>query len=156
MTLDVLAAIWTVLGAGVVGLIGWYVRIRYETNQRERERLNDERRRIYLQILEPNIRLFAGISDPAETEKALTQVASFKHRQVMFELNLMGSDEVVRALNHFMQDIYHNNNTPPLILTNWGHLLLAIRKDLGNKGTKLNEKDMLSSQVKDIDQLMPE
>ena len=40
--------------------------------------------------------------------------------------------------------------------TNWGHLLLAIRKDLGNKRTKLKEKDMLSSQITDIDQLVPE
>ena len=36
-------------------------------------------------------------------------------------------------------------------MLHWGSLLLAIRRDLGAKGTKLTEKDMLRSQIKDID-----
>ena len=35
----------------------------------------------------------------------------------------------------------------------WGRLLLEIRKDVGNKHTKLNELDMLRWLITDIDKL---
>ena len=151
---EVFLALWTVLGAGLVGLATWYVRIRRESSERERERLSDERRQIYLKILEPTIRLFAGIKDPEEMEKAMQQMSSYEHRRALFELNLMGSDDVVGALNDFMQYIYRGGTNSRELMAYWGRLLLSIRRDLGNRGTILSEVDMLRSQVTDIDSFM--
>ena len=152
--MEIFLAIWTVLGAGLVGLASWYVRIRRESSERERERLYDERRQIYLKILEPIIRLFAGINNPEEMEKAMQQIGSYAHRHTLFELNLMGSDDVVRTLNDFMQYIYRGGTDSHEIMANWGRLLLSIRRDLGNKGTGLTARDMLRSQITDVDSFM--
>ena len=37
----------------------------------------------------------------------------------------------------------------------FGGLLLAIRKDLGNRSTRLRERDMLDVIIKDLDQVLP-
>ena len=152
--MEIFLAIWTVLGAGLFGLASWYVRIRRESSERERERLYDERRQIYLRNLEPMIRLFAGIKNPEETEKAIQQMGSYEHRQALFELNLMGSDDVVRALNDFMQYTYRGDPDSHELMAVWGQLLLSIRRDLGNKGTGLTARDMLRSQITDVDSFM--
>ena len=69
-----------------------------KTVRRERERLQDERRKVYVEVLEPYIRIFAGIRNPSETKKALNQIGSFDYRRAAFELNMIGSDEVVRTM----------------------------------------------------------
>lgn len=75
------------------------------------------------------------------------------------ELNMMGSDDVVRALNELMQYSYgvERDGTSPKpeeMLRYWGRVLLAIRRDLGNKRTKLMDVDMLRGQIRDIDQVI--
>ena len=72
----------------------------------------------------------------------------------MFELNLMGSDDVVRAMNAFMQHTFHSGNDSKGMITKWSELLLAIRKDLGNKRTNIEPMGMLRNQIKDIDKYM--
>ena len=152
---EIFLGIWTTLGtglgAGLLTLLTRYISIRRESSEREKERLYDERRQIYLKILEPIIRIFAGINNPEETQKAMQQIKTYEHRRVLFELNLIGSDDVVRALNEFMQYLYRGDVDARQLLTYWGQLLLSIRKDLGNKGTGLSEVDMLRSQITDID-----
>ena len=145
--------------AGVVGLIVWFFQSRIETIKRETERLQDERRKVYIQVFDPYIRILVGSKNPSETKRALNQVTSFDYRRAAFELNLMGSDDVVRALNEFMQYSYGIDGdrapaNPEVMLRLWGHVLLAIRKDLGNKRTKLEEIDMLKGHIKDIDKVI--
>lgn len=139
-----------------VGLIVWFFTSRVEAIRREKEKLQDERRKIYMQILDPFIRVFAGVKNPSETQKALKQIISYENRRAFFELNMLGSDDVVRAVNNYMQYIYKKGDddspgNPQEILVHWGGLLLAIRKDLGNKRTKLKEADMLRALITDID-----
>ena len=131
--IDIFLAIWTAFGAGIVALIVWYVRIRHETNQRENDRVYDERRKIYLQILEPTIRMFANTTNPSAMKEAMERITSLENHRAMFELNLMGSDDVVRAMNAFMQHVFHSTDEDLGRITKWSELLLAIRKDLGNK-----------------------
>ena len=138
-----------------VGFIGWYLRSRVEAIRREKEKLQESQRKIYIQVLEPFIRVFAGVKNPSETRRAIKQMLSVEYRMVSLELNLMGSDNVVRAVNKYMQYIYSLDtvDTPPPpeeLLVQWGGVLLAIRRDLGNKKTRLSEIDMLQSQIKDI------
>lgn len=80
---------------------------------------------------------------------------------------MMGSDEVVRALNVLMQHFYAREedqnttdtrpqdnqpvNTQGIMLV--GDFLLAIRKDLVKK-TKLTNRDMLRDMIKDLDKYL--
>ena len=139
-----------------VGLFVWYLTSRVEAVRREREKLQDERRKIYAQVLEPYIRVFAGSTNPSETKRALKQIGSFEYRRASFELAMTGSDDVVRTLNEMMQYFYRADGegksiNPGEMVQYWGRVLLAIRRDLGNKKTKLSEIDMLRMQIKDID-----
>lgn len=142
--------------AVLVGVAVWFITSRIESIRRETERLQDERRKIYMHILEPVIRITAGSNNPSETQTALTQVTSFEYRKAFFELNMTGSDEVVLAVNSFMQYIYGldaegQSVVPRDLVAIWGGLILAIRRDLVSKKTKLKEIDMLRSMIKDID-----
>ena len=62
----------------LLGFAGWYLRSSIETIRREKEKLQDDRRKIYMQVLEPMIRILAGAKNPSETKKALDQVVSFR------------------------------------------------------------------------------
>ncbi|MFA5877596.1 MAG: hypothetical protein WC880_04530 [Candidatus Paceibacterota bacterium] len=106
----------------------------------------------YVQILEPFFGLFSSTS--RETEQAVKQLTSSKYRKTAFELNLFGADDVVKAYNNMFQYAYKmENNNPDIKKTMWlwGHLLLEIRRNVGNRDTSLNEYDMLRAMIKDID-----
>ena len=136
-----------------VGFITWLLQTRLEAIRRENDRLHDTRRGIYVQILKPFILTLAGAKDEKVMRQAIKQIQSVDHRYALFELNLIGSDDVVRAMNAFMQHIY-NYTDAYAIITKLGELLLAIRKDLGNKKTKLEPIDMFRTQITDIEKLV--
>ena len=141
---------------GVIAFGGWFLRSRVEESRREREKLYDERRKIYVKVLTPLVRIFAGIKNPKEARKADAEIISFDYRLAIFELNVMGSDDVIRALNEMMQYVYTSEQDNDLdkgkeMLKYWGGLILAVRRDLGNEKTKLTELDMLRGQITDID-----
>ena len=104
MDLETLVAIPIV--SALVGALVWYLQSRIEAVREERRRLQDERRNIYIAVLEPYIRVLAGIKNPSEASKAMKRMLSFEYRKISYELNLMGSDEVIRANNAFMQLAY--------------------------------------------------
>lgn len=146
----------------IVGLAGWFLRQYFDSVKRERERLQDERRNIYMQTLEPYIRLFASVSnqDKRVEKEALELIQSYDYRKTSFELKLMGSDKVVLMLNKLMQHFYtraglkQNNNEPDYTgVFLLGELFLVIRKDLIKK-TKLDCIDMLRDFIKDIDKYL--
>lgn len=142
--------------AAAVGFAVWYFQTRIEEIRRTQDRLNDNQRTVYFEVLEPFIRTFAGVNNPKETQKALKQVLSVDYRKTAFEFSLIGSDDVVRAFNSMMQHIYSMEHNPErqstILMRLWGELLLAIRKDVGNFKTRLTAKDMLRNQIKDIDE----
>jgi hypothetical protein len=149
-----------VLASPVVALflsgVGWIVRSRYDELQRLEESLNDDRRRIYAQILEPYIVLFAGLNDPSAQAKVLKMMLSLEYRRTAFELALFASDDVVRAYNELMQFFYRASGPGQYdtkdAMRHWGVLLWEIRRSMGNRKTKLSEWDMLRWLIKDIDQ----
>ena len=156
MDLETLVAIPIV--SALVGALVWYLQSRIEAVREERRRLQDERRNIYIAVLEPYIRVLAGIKNPSEASKAMKRMLSFEYRKISYELNLMGSDEVIRANNAFMQLAYSAGErkiTPEAWLECWGGLLLAIRKDLGAKKTALTAVEMLESQLTDAKAYLP-
>ena len=59
-------------------------------------------------------------------------------------------------MNELMQSFYRQKEGPTQndtknIIDLWGNVLLAIRRDVGNKRTKLKPIDMCRGQISDID-----
>ena len=76
----------------------------------------------------------------------------------MVELTLIGSDEVVEAVNAFMSYSFQadENSSPEHVATFiklWGGVHLAIRRDLENSNTRLDEIDMFRHLITDIESL---
>ena len=143
----------------LVKLLRRYIEIQEQAAVREQEILRDQRRRIYVDLLKPFVMMFSGIKNPHEMRKATKLVLSTEYRNVTLELKLMGSDEVVRSVNEYMQLIYNKaakgEFTPRDLVEYFGGLLLAIRKDLGGHDTTLEPIDMLRDWITDIDSLQP-
>ncbi|OAA19508.1 hypothetical protein [Kosmotoga sp. DU53] len=148
-----------VLGPSILviigGAVGWFIKARIEEIKNIQEKLREERRKLYVEILSPYIKIF---SNPDNVNQAIKEINSVNYRKISFKFNFVGSDEVIRSLNSLMQYIYNVESGKEeqdhiKLFTLWGKLLLEIRKDLVNKRTKLNEFDMLKSMIKDIDEL---
>ena len=100
------------IGAILAGIMTWFVQSRIEALRRETERLRDERKNIYMEILEPMIKALQRVNDPDDPESAMDSMWSFGYRKAIFELNFIGSDRVVEALNDLMQGIYSGSQSP--------------------------------------------
>jgi len=139
------------------GLAAWFIQSRVEQVRATEERLTAERRKVYAEILEPYIRMFAGVKSGEGVKEATEKILSFEYRKTSFELGLVGSDDVVRAYNDMMQFFFKAANedgqdsSQGILL--WGALLLEIRRSLGNKDTKLDALDMLRGMITDIERL---
>lgn len=150
----------TPIVAALVGLAVWYFQSRMEALRREQERLRDERRQIYADVLEPFVRLFAGMKNPTEMQKALEKVQSVDYRRTAFEFSLVGADKVVNSFNELMQYIYsletrnRDDDDTKKLLSLWGSFLLEIRRNVGDPKTALRPVDMLRNQIKDIDRVL--
>jgi hypothetical protein len=145
-----------ILGSG--SIVAIFIENRYRKLQSLEEKLREERQKIYVKVLEPFFLLFKKPTD----DKALFELMnSIAYRQATFELALVGSDEVVRAFGDLMQHFYTSGNPnksdpsdiehskQTLRLT--GKFLLTIRKDFGNKDTRLRDIDMLRHLITDLE-----
>jgi hypothetical protein len=134
---------------GFGGLVVWYVQSRVD--------LRPERRKVYGEILEPYIRVFANAKDAAAQREAAMQLQTFEYRKTAFDLSLFGADSVVRAYNDMMQYAFSSSSSTPdakKMMQLWGQLLLEIRKSLGNPSNELSEWDMLRGMITDIDSII--
>lgn len=150
-----LALILAILGSG--SLVGLYIQDRIQKLRSVEEKLREERRKVYSELLIPFIQIFTNPNDP---EIVLEHIKSLEYRKTSFDLTLLGSDEVVQAYGDLMQHIYQqsqNKDADPKkaneIIKLWSKLLLEIRKSLGNQKTNLSEKDMLRHIITDIDKI---
>lgn len=138
----------------VGGVITWFLKSYLEKLRLTEEKLHKERRKIYMDILDPYIKIFSGI-DGSGVSLAMKDILSYSYRKTAFEFNLFGSDEVVTAFHRILKEAYKQESgiaiPPQDMIRLWGSLLLEIRKSLGNKKTKLKDYDMLRSIIKDID-----
>lgn len=137
------------------GFITWFLKDKSEKLKFQREKLIEEKRLNYEKILEPIIRVLAGVKNKVEMDKALKQIQSFDYKKSAFQLMLFGSDNVVNAYNDYFQYLYKNesNLDPKNMLNALGKVILEIRKDLGNDKTALKEYDMLRFMITDIEKM---
>lgn len=160
MDLDVFAAVVPPLvilvAAGIGGLISWSIKSQAEELRAVEERLREDRRRIYAEVIEPFVMLLSGITDPTQQANAEAHLTSFEYRRSVFELSLYGGDNVIQAYVGFLRlfwDAAADGVQPDSLegMRRFGVLLLALRRDLGNKNSDLDEWDMLRTYIRDID-----
>ena len=154
--------IGTLLFAILAGIVVWYLTSRHALIRQEIEKLKEARKEIYLAILNPYVKLLSGLktkkNEKAVVDRIVRELLSEDYRMKGLELNLIGSDDVIRALNDMMQWIYKNDSdkSPEKIIELRGGLQLAIRKDLNSKTkykkTKLKSTDMLRATINDLDE----
>lgn len=137
------------------GFITWFLKDKSEKLKFQREKLIEEKRLNYEKILEPIIRVLAGVKNKVEMDKALKQIQFFDYKKSAFQLMLFGSDNVVNAYKDYFQYLYKNesNLDPYKMLNTLGKVILEIRKDLGNDKTALKEYDMLRFMITDIEKM---
>jgi hypothetical protein len=92
---------------------------------------------------------------PLNMEKIRKELQSFDYHKTIFEFEILGSDDSVRAHGKLMRFIFQGEfqNNPKDMLTLLGGLLIEIRKDLGNEKTTMNVKDILTPLITDLDKL---
>ena len=137
------------------GIITWIIKNKTEKLKEAQANLRIQQLHTYTEILEPIIRIFSSVKgNKQDQQEALLKVQSHEYRKIAFDLNLFGSDEVVKAYGDFMQYIYQmekeEKKDAAKMMIMLGKVILEIRKSLGNKKTKLTEIDMLRFMLKDI------
>lgn len=177
-TVGVAVPVLLALGAGVGGILMFFVRVRLEEIRAAEERLSGERRKVYGELLLPYVQLFTPSrekaqqvlppttrkesrkqqAEPDHTEQAMARILSVEYRQTAFDLMLIASDDVVRAYNDLMQFTFRMVDADPSersweVLSKMGQLLLEIRRSLGIKDTELTNVDMLRFMITDIEKL---
>jgi hypothetical protein len=140
------------LAAALGGLASWAIQSRFEDARAVEARLSPDRRKIYVDILMPYIEVFKAATDGTGAARAEKIIKSVEYRRTGFELALMANDDVVNAFNRMMQHFFHYEGSQPRnILLLFADLLLELRRGLGNKSTKLSQRDMVAWFIKDVD-----
>ena len=67
------------LGLITLGL-AWLLRETIKTNWREREQLQEYRLQIYINLLDPYVRILSGVKDKRQMGRAIKQATSHEHR----------------------------------------------------------------------------
>lgn len=147
------------IGSG--SILALYFQDRITKVRSIQNKLREDRRKFYLELLDPYIFLFTNMhklnqGNKTEVESKiynefLEKSTSYEYKQTAFKLCLLGSHEVIRAYNNLIEfstlpiDQNQKDDNQIIVLL-YATLLLKIRKDLGSKNTllkRLSEKDML-------------
>lgn len=146
---NLVPVVLTLIGGGA----GWLLKSKLEAKRRVEESLQEEAAQVYLEILLPFATLFSDLS-PKSQAATLKKIMSREYREKSFKLVLVGSDEVVSSWNSMWSVVYGNESGEGQstdILIEFGNVLLAIRRSLGNGSTSMTNKDLLKWLIKDID-----
>ncbi len=113
-----------------------YLKHHLEVIRNREKRLRQERRDLYNEILKPFNYAFTSIKNPSEKHKGQKLIQSSNYRETTCKFYMIASDEVISAINNYMQFIYYleDKNTEEednkKLLKLWAMLLLECRKDL--------------------------
>lgn len=126
----------TVLAGG----IGFIVSKLYESIKENKQRTYDKKREIYYKLIKP----FREILFPANgKKKELSNEQIREAVEAAFDNILYASDEVIKAYGSFRNLSSNGNIQPEKVLKQFALLLKAMRKDLGNQFSTLDEVDIL-------------
>jgi len=146
MFTNISPALLTILAGG----IGFVVSKIYESikenkqrayeKKREQQRAYEKKREIYYKLIKP----FREILFPANgKKKELTNEQIREAVEAAFDNILYASDEVIKSYGAFRNLSSNGNIQPETVLKQFALLLKAMRKDLGNQFSTLDEVDIL-------------
>lgn len=94
-----ITSLLTVITACAIVFLKHYI----EVSNRGKEDIWAARRKLYMDILDPYITIFAefGKGSGGAEKKALNKITSLQYRKSVFEIKMIGSDNVIRAMNDF-------------------------------------------------------
>jgi len=165
----IVAILAIVIGSGSITSL--YYRNRISKLNLIQNKLREDRRNFYLELLEPYIFLFAKMPTLNQVTRTkeeeldlynefLQKIISLEYKRTTFKLSLLGSVDVVKAYNNLTEftalpNAQEQPDDKQIIILLYATLLLKIHKDLGSKNTllkHLNEKDILKTMnIRDID-----
>lgn len=115
-------------------------------------KLYDNRRTLYLKLLQPFINALKSVTLKREPELGAEITA--KMIETSINLSLFASDNVIYASNHFRRKAIaaqkSEKQDPRSVMNDFAKIILEIRKDSGNPKTKLIEKDVLQGFISEI------
>jgi len=91
--MDWIAAVVGPAVVGIFAVLAWIIRIKSEEIRNIQEKLREERRKIYVEVVEPYIMAFAGARKSSVLDKAIEKVKSVNYKKTIIELDLLGSDK---------------------------------------------------------------
>jgi hypothetical protein len=134
----------------VLGGVGWLYRHEHERRTAVERQLSEHKYRVYIELLNIFYEQFQAVRDG----KGVTADAKLVNRMMDAnrELIMYGSDDValtyLRWLDASKQAV-ESGASPSL--RGFGEVVVAIRRDMGNKRTKLTADDVLRQLITDYD-----
>lgn len=122
------------LGSAAIGFIISKI---YESSKDNKQRLYEKKREQYALLLKPFIGVLSGSGIDTSKETIKTAFES------SIATILYGSDDVIKTYGNFRNLASNNNKDSSVFLKHLALLLMAMRKDLGNKYSNLDEVSIL-------------
>lgn len=122
------------------GAFGFIVSKIYESIKENKQRTYDKKREIYYRLIKPYREvLFPGKNKSNE----LTEDQIKDAIEAAFDNILYASDEVIKSYGTFRNISLNGDKEPEYVLKQFATLLKAMRKDLGNQFSTLDEVEIL-------------
>lgn len=128
------------------GLSVWFVQSRVQQKQEIEQRLQKERRDLYLELVTPLIQtLVNSQSGESDNQEIVRQLKSLDYKKKAFMATFFASDEVILAFNNLWETArkISQKNDPEALFSSFEELIFAMRKSMGHRKTILNDWDLI-------------
>lgn len=147
-----MAEVVAIIAAVVAGVFALITARMTATNQRVVElekRLASQRLEIYKPLIDAmSAYMLPGAATPQEDKRRKTAFQDAT-KTFMTWVQVYGSDESVRTYHRLMQASFVS--APPLVIFRlYGQLILAARRDMGDRETKVTLVDLLGIRIRDF------
>ncbi|WP_036471189.1 hypothetical protein [Myroides odoratimimus] len=130
----------------VSGSLGFIISKIIEDIKESKQRIYEQKRKYYIELIRP----YRDLLKNSKTKNSKNELSSKQIADAMdtaFDNILYASDNVIEKYGKFRNNSLNENQEDPnhlyKILKNFAELLIAMRKDLGNKYTSLDEVHIL-------------
>lgn len=150
---EVLAALSPFMLAALAG-VGWLYRHERERRSEVERQLSEHKYRAYIEVLD----IFFDAFKAQRTNRLRAPDNRAVERMIDAnkELMIYGSDNVAMTYAEWLAKARANESVTPAMLRDFGEIVVAIRRDMGNPKTRMTADDVLRQLVTDYDEAMAE
>lgn len=142
--LNALSPILVVILGAVLGAVGWLYKHEKERRQAAERQLSEHKYGAYITLLEIFFDIMKSISAGRRIDQQELIDRMFDANK---ELILFGSDDVVKAYQTWIRTSREATKN----LAQFGHIIISIRKDMGNRRTKITSEGVLRQLILNYD-----